>query len=344
LISIDGSHGEGGGQILRTSLMFSLMQGVGVEVFNIRAKRENPGLRPQHLAVVRAFAEATGGTVENATVGSDRIRFVPAIETRSALDIDVGTAGSITLILQTLLPALSLKGKSCVVRVRGGTDTRWSPTFDYFKLVYEPAMQAVGIGFSTKLVRRGYYPNGGGIVEARCSPASPRSAILLEGGSRIEGAKIVSACSNLAKSVAERQAASAASRLEAEGLRVEETHIEEGKADSPGTSILVYHVEAGAQFVGGDAVGERGVRAEDVGKAAAGSFLTAATRNVAVDHHLADMLVPALAMQGGGEVTTDEATEHLRTNLEVAKAFTGCSFELLHEAQSWRVRVGKRHE
>jgi RNA 3'-phosphate cyclase len=341
-LRIDGSRGEGGGQILRTSLMFSLVQGKEVEVYNIRAKRDSPGLRPQHLAVVTAFASATRGHVENARVGSDWIRFSPSSEVSDHLEIDVGTAGSVTLILQTLLSALSLKGLECSLRAKGGTDTRWSPTYDYFKKIYEPAAAAVGVKIESTLRRRGFYPAGGGVVEGRCWPASPASLTKFEAAPAADGVAVSSVCADLPKSVAARQADSAVACLAKAGAHVEEVRVEEQAADSPGTSILVHHREGVAVFLGGDAVGERGVRAEDIGASAASSYLSSRSKGATVDHHLADMLVPLMALQGGGEMLTDEDTKHLRTNLEVAAAFTGCLYGIEQEGVLYRVRVIKK--
>jgi RNA 3'-terminal phosphate cyclase (ATP) len=319
--------------------MFSLVQGKEVEVYNIRAKRDNPGLRPQHLAVVTAFASATGGRVENAKVGSDWIRFSPSSEARDSLEIDVGTAGSVTLIMQTLLSALSLKGLECNLRVRGGTDTRWSPTYDYFKRIYEPAASALGVRIETTLKRRGFYPAGGGVVEGRCWPAEPASQTRFESPPATHGVEVSSVCANLPKSVASRQADSAVARLTEAGAQVEDVSVDEQAADSPGTAILVHHRERDAVFLGGDAVGERGVRAEDIGASAASSFLASRSKGASVDHHLADMLVPLMSLQGGGQMLTDEDTQHLRTNLEVAAAFTGCLYGIEREGALYRVRV-----
>jgi RNA 3'-terminal phosphate cyclase (ATP) len=339
LMRIDGSRGEGGGQILRTSLMFSLVQGREIEVYNIRAKRDNPGLRPQHLAVVTAFASATGGRVENAKVGSDWIRFSPSSSVNGTLEIDVGTAGSVTLILQTLLSALSLKGLECSLRVRGGTDTRWSPTYDYLKKIYEPAALTLGVKIESTLKRRGFYPAGGGVVEGRCRPAGPPSFVKFETHPALDGVAVSSVCANLPKSVAARQADSAVASLAKAGAHVEDVRVGEEDADSPGTAILVYHREGDVVFMGGDAVGERGVRAEDVGASAAAAFLASRSKGASVDHHLADMLVPLMALQGGGEMLTDEDTQHLKTNVEVAAAFTGCLYNIAREGVLYRVRV-----
>jgi RNA 3'-terminal phosphate cyclase (ATP) len=342
LIRIDGGEGEGGGQILRTSLIFSFVLGREIEVYNIRARRDNPGLRPQHLAVVNAFASATGGRIENAKVGSDSIRFSPGSGKDIDLEIDVGTAGSVTLILQTLLSAASLKGLGARLLVKGGTDTRWSPTYDYLQEVFEPAALALGVPISTRAERRGYYPAGGGLVEGRCLPARAGTYVRLDGQPAGREVDVFSVCSSMPKSVALRQADSAVSFLRKAGATVGEVKARRFESSSPGTSILTSHVEEGRVFLGGDAVGERGVRAEDVGKSAASAVAAPLFKGACVDGHLADMLVPLMALQGGGEMLTDEETQHLRTNLALASRFTGCLHEICKEGALFRVRIERQ--
>jgi len=342
LIRIDGGRGEGGGQMLRTSLIFSFVLGEEIEVFHIRARRDSPGLRPQHLAVVNAFASATGGHADGAKVGSDTIRFCPGKVVDADIEIDVGTAGSVTLILQTLLSAISLKGLGAEASVKGGTDTRWSPTYDYVEKVFEPAALALGVPIYTGVKRRGYYPAGGGLVHGRCHPASKGSYVTFDRRPSDNGVNIYSVCGNLPESVAVRQAESAAEKLRKAGAVIGATSVQRVESESPGTSILTSHVEPGMVFLGGDAIGERGVRAEEVGAAAASLIASPLAKGASVDRHLADMLVPLMALQGGGEMVTDEETQHLKTNLELAATFTRCEYEIAKEGELFRVRITKR--
>ncbi|MEM4340434.1 MAG: RNA 3'-terminal phosphate cyclase, partial [Candidatus Nitrosocaldus sp.] len=147
-IRIDGSYGEGGGQILRTAIALSVITKRPIEVFNIRAKRPNPGLRPQHAAAVKILAEVFNARVENVEVGSSMIRFFPgemeSNDTSRKKRIDIGTAGSITLVLQALIPAVSISGKRLEMEIVGGTDVKWSPTLDYMRYVVKPAFKALG--------------------------------------------------------------------------------------------------------------------------------------------------------------------------------------------------------
>jgi RNA 3'-terminal phosphate cyclase (ATP) len=342
MITIDGNQGEGGGQILRTSLFFSLVLGEEVRVEKIRAKRENPGLRPQHLAAIRAFAEVTGGEVENAKVGASWIRFRPSDKAKGETTIEVGTAGSVTLILQSLLPAVALAGRRASVKVKGGTDTKWSPTYEYFKRVFEPAANAMGLRISTRLLRRGYYPIGGGLVEGTAHP----SEVVEEKDFCLPPTKragtIVSVSSNLRRDVVKRQCGAAREALETRGVEVEATEAREEEANSPGSSVLVYRTEPDRCYFGGDAIGERGLPAESVGRAAARIFLATLDSGASVDPHLADMLVPLMAFSKRARLLTDRETPHLTTNLAVAKAFTGCDFYLQRAGRLCEVIVAGR--
>lgn len=323
-IVIDGSFGEGGGQILRTSLLFSTLLNVPIKVINIRAKRPNPGLRPQHVATIKAFVDLTGGRAEGLFVNSTTIRYSPGDQVKEESQIDVGTAGSITLMLQSLIPALGLKKREISLRLIGGTDTRWSPTMEYFKRVVLQFFNSVGLHVSLKVLRRGYYPRGGGVVDV--SIGKDRGLKTFDAVNVVKNAKaeIVSICSKLPKSVAERQADSAVTVLRSANVEIGDVETLVEDSLSPGTSILVYSTKPELYyFIGGDSVGERGVPAEEIGKRAASNYLREI--GAAVDRHLADMIVPLAAIAPGkSRILTSELTGHLWTNLHVAKIFTGC--------------------
>ena len=326
-VRIDGSYGEGGGQILRTSLSMAMVLGVPVEVYNIRAKRGRPGLRPQHLETIRALAEIGDAEVEGAFLGSTKISFSPKRVKPGRYRFDIGTAGSVTLMLQALIPALSFAELESEVEVVGGTDVRWSPTSNYFKLVFLKALKKIGISVEFEIERRGYYPRGGGIVRARVMPGRPRPLKLVDAA--LPNPSVVSVCSRLPRSVAERQAKAAVMSLEGQGVGVSKSEVLVEPAPSPGTSILVYSVGEDGPFVGSDGIGEKGKPAEIVGREAANGYLAEYRRGATIDSHLADMLVPYLSMADGESAfKTGTFSEHLKTNLYISKLFTGCEYEL----------------
>lgn len=328
MLQIDGSQGEGGGQILRTTVSLSAITGKPVEITNIRSKRLNPGLRPSHLTAIKVLADLFKAKVENLQVGASWVRFEPSGRFGGGSSkVDIGTAGSIPLTLMAVVPAVSLSGNELEIEITGGTDVKASPTIDYVRYVVAEAFLSVGIKFSVDVAKRGYYPKGGGIVRASIQPCrSPAASEFLNG--RYVEPRIASVCSELPKHVAERQIAAALVALEKAGIKCSSYSASYESALSPGTSVLVYSVsDFGGPYVGGDSIGERGKRAEDVGQEAAGRFIESALAGAAVDPFLADMLVlPLCLAKGRSAYRTARVTEHLRTNLAVAGALTGCKY------------------
>jgi RNA 3'-phosphate cyclase len=324
-VEVDGSFGEGGGQILRTAVSFSMVLGVPIHITKIRAGRRVPGLRPQHSATVKILGEICSADVEGASVGSTELRFSPGKLEMSRGAYNLGTAASIPLVLQAVIPAVSLMGKSYDMELVGGTDVRWSPTSDYIDRVVAPAMRAVGIRFTLKVEKRGYYPNGGGRATVHIDPCERVAALELpseRGEGEVERPSLVSRCGELPVSVAERQARAAVSMLRRRGVELAQEDVYLEDSVSPGSSVLVSLVGESC-YLGGDSIGARGKPAESVGREASESFLTAFFTRARADVHLADMLAPVLCLSDSpSAILIPYVTEHLRTSLHVAKQFT----------------------
>ena len=329
--SIDGSQGEGGGQILRTAISLSAITGKPVEVVNIRSKRPNPGLRPSHLTSVKVVADLFGARVENLKVGAEWVRFEPSGKFAGGpAKVDIGTAGSIPLTLMTVVHAVALSNNSLEIEITGGTDVRASPTIDYLRYVVAEAYRSAGIKFSIDVLKRGYYPKGGGVVKATIEPCQSPSAVEFLNGRHISP-RIMSVCSQLPKHVAERQISSALLALEKAGVRSNNYSASFETALSPGTSILIYSVsDLGGPYIGGDSIGEIGKRAEQVGQEAAERYLQSSlARTAAVDPFLADMMVlPLCLCRGVSQYRVAKVTEHLRTNLQVASQLVNCKYDI----------------
>ena len=329
---MDGSFGEGGGQILRTAVCFSMALGVPIHVRRIRAGRKVPGLRPQHSATIKILAEICSAKVEGAELGSTDLEFAPGTVEASRGAFDLGSAASIPLVLQAVIPAVSLMGVGYDIELVGGTDVPWSPTSDYLGAVVSPAMRAIGVEFSLGVERRGYYPNGGGRASARVGPCKRVEPMALAskmgaGEARAGVVSLVSRCGGLPVAVAERQARSAVSALASRGVEVRNKEVSLEGSFSPGTSILVSRVGEEC-YVGGDSIGARGKPSEVVGKEAAESFLAAFEAGARVDAHLADMLAPILCLSDSpSALLIPGVTEHLKTSLHVATQFTGAKHE-----------------
>ena len=304
LVEIDGSMGEGGGQILRTSVALAAVLGVPVRVYNIRAKRRNPGLRPQHLNAIRAIAAISGGRIEGDRIGSTEIVFHPGRIRGGRYRIDVGTAGSISLILQALLPVIAYADSPVSLEIRGGTDVPMAPPVDYVKEVLARLLDAMGYRFIVRVKRRGHYPKGGGIVEVEVPdpPQGFKGRDYTERGSLV-GVYGRSHAVRLPRHVAERQARSAAgivrSRLGVEP-EIEVEWYEPGRDPhlGPGSGIVLWALFR-ESVMGGDSIGARGKRAEVVGEEAAMRLVEDVSTGAALDRHASDMIPLYLALAGG---------------------------------------------
>jgi RNA 3'-terminal phosphate cyclase (ATP) len=334
LVKIDGSQGEGGGQILRTAISLSAITGKPIEVSNIRANRTNPGLRPQHLAGIRIIADLFNAKSENLKVGAEWIRFSPSDKFEGgSIKFDIGTAGSIPLILMTVVPAVSLSNNSLQIEVTGGTDVKASPTIDYIKHIVAKSYLSVGPKFSVDVLKRGYYPKGGGVVQCTIKPCKTPGTIELLATEYLEP-KIISVCSQLPIHVAKRQISSALIALEKKDIRCSNYTASIETSISPGSSILVYSASDFGLYVGGDSIGELGKRAEAVGTEAAMRFLDSTLAQATVDPFLADMLVLPLALsKGRSRYRVARVTQHLLTNLHVVSQIIGCKYSIEQQQQ-----------
>jgi len=338
-LEIDGSFGEGGGQILRTAVAFSIILGRPVKVSRIRAGRSSPGLRQQHVSALRILRQASGGRLDGGEVGSTAITFHPGVVEAAEMRVDLRTAASITLVLQAVVPAASLSRSSLDLHLVGGTDVPWSPTLDYFEFVVLPSLRLLGIDCQVRSTKRGYYPRGGGVVEARIEPCKQVVALDLSRRDANPPASIISRCGRLPSHVAERQSKAARTHLDNHGVSVETVSTSQETSDSPGSSILVSKTGRGF-FLGSDSTGARGKRAEVVGREAAEGFVKVYESGACIDSHLADALAPILSLASSeSRLLVPLVTEHLRTSLYVAKLFTNCSYEFSNQEKAWLVSI-----
>ena len=340
-VEINGSYGEGGGQVLRTAVALSVITGRPVRIYNIRANRPNPGLRTQHLHGILALKELSNARVRGAQVGSTRLEFIPGKAEPKHIRVPIKTAGSITLVLQALLPAMAFTGGS--FEVTGGTDVPWSPPVDYLKHVTLFVLERMGLRIRLEIKRRGHYPKGGGLVVGEVEPWEERKPLIAIEWRKIERFAGISHATNLPAHVAERQAKAAEERLRSFYSVPVEIEREVSRSLGPGSGIVVW-AETDSLRLGGDALGKRGKPAEVVGREAADELLEALTPRKAVDKFLGDQLIPFLAFTGG-EVGVAEITSHLVTNVWVVERFLGKIFEVDGEVgKPGVVRVVKRAE
>jgi len=322
IIEIDGAYGEGGGQILRTALAFSAILKQPVKVNRIRAGRRNPGLQPQHLKSIEALAKITRSETEGAKIGSDKITFIPGEIVPGHYEFDIGTAGSVTLLLQALLPPLSLAQSKSSLILTGGTHVAWSPPFHYLTEVLFPALAQIGVQVRAEIERWGWYPKGGGRMKVEIHPAPDLSPISLVNRGAIQGVYGISATSNLPLHVAERQRERALTRIENElNLKAEIEILSAVPSNGQGSFLFLVAETEGAK-AGFSSLGKRGKRAEVVADEAVDSLKKYLESNGCIDPHLADQLVPFMVFgDGRSSFTTTCITEHLLSNLWVVERF-----------------------
>ena len=354
MIELDGTYGEGGGQIVRTALALSTLTQQAFHVTRIRSGRKDTGLKMQHLHCITALQKLTGATVEGATLGSTELTFLPGQLKGKSLSIDIETAGSITLFLQAVLLPCCFADKPVKLEIIGGTDVAWAMPIDYLREVLVPHLRRWA-DINVTLEKRGYYPKGNGTVTVRIKPRISRTDFktftefwnhLQQQGPHLELTKqghlmYIKGISHASKSleearVAERQAHAAQQTLAAYNCPVS---IRSEYADtlSPGSGMTLWAVfsqnkedidVANPIILGADALGEKGTPAEAVGKAAAAKLQTAIASKAAADMHLADNLIPWIGLYAPSAVLTEKITPHTTTNIYTAQKFMPVKFDV----------------
>ncbi|HVK10802.1 MAG TPA: RNA 3'-terminal phosphate cyclase [Gemmataceae bacterium] len=319
MIDLDGSRGEGGGQILRTSLTLSLLTGKPFRLRKIRANRKpKPGLRPQHLMCVRAAAQIGGAKTRGDSVGSSDLTFEPGPVKAGSYQFSIGTAGATSLVLHTVYLPLMLAGGPSEVTIDGGTHNEKAPCYHFLDTTWRAYLNRLGLRAKLSMTRPGFYPRGGGQIVAHLQPAEAIRPLLLTGPTKIEAASIVSAVAGLPEHVANRQARRATVRLRDAGLEPEVTH--EEWPGGPGSVLMItLRGPVPTLFFG---LGARGKPAEAVADEGADEALAHLTAAMPVDPHSADQLLLPLALaDGDSEYHVSEVTRHLTTNAHTIQAF-----------------------
>jgi len=341
LLEIDGSQKSGSGTVLRVSVALAAILKEPLHIFNIREKRTQPGLRPQHLEAVLTAAKLCHAASKGATLGSRELWFTPDEIEGGEVKAEIQTAGSIPMLLLTVLPICAHARKPVRLHViKGGTDVRNAPTTNYLKHVLLPMLMRLGLKASLTIVRYGYYPKGMGEVILEIEPCPKLNSIRLEDFGTLRHIRGMSVCTFLAdRRVAERQALAASERLKSAGLKADiEILNDTSNQIQKGSSLVLWaETDAGA-LLGGDAIGELGKPSEKVGSEAADNLLKEIESKATVDSHLADMLVPYVALARGDSVYLSRVlTDHLDTNIWLAEQILGAKFRLVKAGNLCRV-------
>ncbi|MBF0189376.1 MAG: RNA 3'-terminal phosphate cyclase [Magnetococcales bacterium] len=336
-LEIDGSKGEGGGQVLRTALSLSMITGTPIRIEAIRGKRTRPGLMRQHLTALHAATAICNGVVSGDALHSEAVRFEPGPIQGGEYRFSIGTAGSATLVAQTLLPALLHADTPSRLTVEGGTHAPWSPPFPFLEQSYLTLLRTMGVAVSAQLQRPGFYPAGGGAIELEIEPVRQwRPLEITERGDCLKS-EAVAIVANLDDSIARRELAMIQKRLNwaPSQLRI----VREDRAAGPGNVVLVtfeydHHTAIFSGF------GRHGVRAETVSKQLLKEVHPYLHSPAAIDHHLADQLLLPMALAGQGCFTTGRPTQHTRTMVDLIPRFLPVTITLEQRQKScWQVEI-----
>jgi RNA 3'-terminal phosphate cyclase (ATP) len=340
MISIDGSFGEGGGQILRTALGLSLFTGQAFRIEKIRAGRRNPGLLRQHLTAVKAAAKIGQAEVTGANIGSTQLTFSPGRVAPGRYQFAVGTAGSATLVLQSVLPALLIsddQDRQTRLTLEGGTHNPFAPPFDFLAKAFLPLLERMGARIEARLERYGFYPAGGGSFEITISPANVLEPIELNERGKILDRRATALVAHLPAKIAERELGVVHRKLSwpQEWLKAEST------ANSPGPgNVVTLEIESENVTEVFTGFGERGVAAEAVADQAVVAARRYLASDVAVSEHLADQLLLPMALARGGSFTTVPPSRHTTTNIEIIRKFLDVEIGAEQITnRSWMIKV-----
>lgn len=339
MITLDGSEGEGGGQILRTALALSLVSAMPFRVERIRARRPQPGLRRQHLTAVEAAAAIGGAKVEGAALGSSELAFEPGPVRAGRYRFATGTAGSTTLVAQTLLPALLAAGAPSDLVLEGGTHNPFAPPFDFFDRAYLRVLRAMGARVGATLERHGFFPAGGGRLRVRVEPSRRLAPIEIRERGALVRREARAIVAKLDRSIADRELAVVEREL---GFSAEERRVVEANDSAGPGNALVIEAEFEHATEIACAIGERGVPAERVAASAAAAMRRYVDAGVPVGEHLADQLLIPFALAGGGRFRTLAATPHTRTNAAVIERFLPVEFAFRDDAGACEIEVLRR--
>ena len=332
MIEIDGSYGEGGGSLLRVSTALSALTGNPIHIKSIRAGRPKPGLMPQHLNAISVLQKLSKAKVNGLKIGSEEISFIPQSLQKGNFQVDVGTAGSITLILQAFMIPSSFAPGPVKIKLNGGTDVRWAPPVDYLQNVTLPILRSIGHQINLKLLKRGYYPQGGGRLAAHMKPGNDFQPFHIH-NLQVDFIRGVSHCNKLPRHVADRQALAAEKKLKIAGYDSQIVIETANDAIGPGSGIVLWSESKDKTSnplgrVGGSSLGEPGKRAELVGQEAAIELLRHLYIGAPLDRYMADQIIPYMAIHGSSTVKIAELTSHTLTNIYAAEKILSHHFQV----------------
>ena len=340
MIEIDGSYGEGGGQILRTAISLSTLTKTPIKITKIRANRPNPGIKPQHYISIMSIKELCNAEAKGLEIGSPTLTFKPGEFESGDYTFDIGTAGSITLVYQAIILASIKTKKPVSIRLNGGTDVKWSPPWDYFKHVFLPLLKKMGISIEAELVKRGYYPKGGGETVITVYPSEKIKPLQLDKDQENPDVKGLVHIGSLPEHISTRTKNAAIKTLLRNDIMAS-VEVKHSDSLSPGTGVTLWN-ETKDTIIGTDCLGERSITSEELGKTVANNLLKELESESTLDEHAFDQLIPymALAKENGPSTSrVQNITNHAQTNMWLVQQFFDINFQAKQEEKHMIVTI-----
>jgi len=340
LLEIDGSYGEGGGQILRNAVAFSVLTKKSIKITDIRANRPNPGIKAQHYVAMKSLAEICDAKTEGLEIGSETITFKPGKIKGGRYNFDVGTAGSISLVFQACILACVKSKEQITINLSGGTDVKWSPSWDYFENVYLSLLKKMGLKVYPKLFIRGYYPRGGGEAVITISPCNKIKPLVLKDVEELKEVKGKVNISNLPEHISKRIHDSAV-RTFLKNDFMTSIEVDSSTSLSPGVGITLWS-EGKKSIIGTGLLGEKGLSSEEVGKTASAALLKEIASESNIDAYAFDQILPFMVLakkQGKSTCIVRELSNHASTNMWLIKQFFDVDFKVIQSEFNIKVEV-----
>ena len=340
MISIDGSYGEGGGQILRTAVGLSAFKKVPIKITNIRASRPDPGIKAQHYIAIKSVRELCNSETTGLDIGSSTLTFIPDEVKGGSYKFDIGTAGSIVLVFQTCILASLNSKEPLTIKITGGTDVKWAPTWDYFKYVFIPLLKNFGITTDVNLIKRGYYPRGGGEAEITIYPNTDFKQLTLDEDQIFSDVEGIIYISNLPEHISTRIKQAAINELLKSNLKAN-IKIVQSTSFSAGTGITLW-VKSKDTIIGTTVLGEKRLSSEEVGKKAVRNLKNEIFSGANLDVHAFDQLLPYFVISNKNESSSciiRELSSHASTSMWVLKQFFNVDFEVKRNEKNVKIKV-----
>ncbi len=343
LIKIDGSYGEGGGQILRSAIGLSVFKNKAVEIYNIRKNRSNPGIKPQHYMAIKSIKKICNAETTGLDIGSKKLIFKPGQIKSGKYKFDIKTAGSIPLAFQAIILSCLKTDKEISIHLRGGTDVKWSLSWDFFEYVSVPILKEIGVNIETELIKRGYYPKGGGEAKITIKETDKINPIVVDENQVFSKVNGIINISNLPDHISKRIKDSILKQVLKYDLKAS-IDIDRCSSLSPGVGVTLWSKNENV-IVGSSVLGEKGVSSETVGNKSSDRIIDEIKSGSSFDAYSFDQIIPYLAIateSGSSKFYIRKISGHAETNIWLVKHFFDCEFDLTKKEKNIQVKVFKK--